>query len=150
MKKAVIVTGTPGTGKTTLAKRLAKKFGHKYVDVNNIIKKEKLSEGYDRKRKCRIVDEKKLAKSLERLIKRSREKVVIDSHLSHHISPRFVKLCVVTKCSLKNLYNRLKKKGYEKKKIDENMECEIMDICLNEALERGHKIKIIETNKKCP
>ena len=28
------------------------------------------------------------------------------------------------------------------------MECEIMDICLNEALEKDYKIKIIETDKK--
>ena len=39
----VIVTGTPSTGKTTIAKRLAKKINAMYVDVNKLVKKHVLS-----------------------------------------------------------------------------------------------------------
>jgi broad-specificity NMP kinase len=46
--KKIIVTGTPGTGKTTLAKKLSKKLKYAYIDVNNVIKENKLKEGYDR------------------------------------------------------------------------------------------------------
>lgn len=147
----IIVTGTPGTGKTTFAKRLAKSKGYKYIDVNKIVKKYGLSEGYDQKRKTKIIDEKKLAKVLEKIIKDARkkkEKLVIDSHLSHYIAPRYVDLCIVTKCSLKELEKRLKKKGYSKAKINENIECEIMDICLNEAMEFGYKVRVVKSGKK--
>ena len=37
--RIIIVTGTPGTGKTTIAKKLAKKLNFHYLDVNNVIKK---------------------------------------------------------------------------------------------------------------
>ena len=49
--KVLIVTGTPATGKTTLSKKLAKKLNFHYLDVNKVIKKYNISEGYDKKRK---------------------------------------------------------------------------------------------------
>ena len=54
--KVICITGTPSTGKTFLSKKLTKRLNYYYLDVNKIIKKYKLSEGYDRKRKTKIVD----------------------------------------------------------------------------------------------
>jgi len=56
----IIVTGTPGTGKTTLAKRLAKKLDFHYLDVNDIIKKYDIADDYDKKRDTKIINTKKL------------------------------------------------------------------------------------------
>ena len=155
ISSVIIVTGTPGTGKTTLAKRIAKERNYRYVDVNKVVKEHSLSEGYDRKRKTKIVDEKRLAKALEGLIIAFRKEkkgkkteyrgLVIDSHLSHYINPKYVDLCIVTKCSLKELEKRLRKKKYNKAKVEENIQSEIFDICYNEAVERGHRVKVVET-----
>ena len=57
--KTIIVTGTPCTGKTTIAKKLSKKLNYKYIDVSKLITKHNLSSGYDKKRKCKIIDTKK-------------------------------------------------------------------------------------------
>ncbi|MBS3126129.1 AAA family ATPase, partial [Candidatus Woesearchaeota archaeon] len=57
--KVIVVTGTPGTGKTAVAKKIAQKKGYLYVDVNAIIRKYGLSEGYDKKRKTKLIDVKK-------------------------------------------------------------------------------------------
>ena len=148
MIKTIIVTGTPGTGKTTVAIRLAKLLGHNYVDVNNIIKKEKLNSGYDRKKKCKVVDEKKLSKILVKMIKKSEDGLVIDSHMSHYLPTDVVDVCVVTKCNLKLLKRRLKRRKYGEEKIRDNLDCEIFDVCLNEAKETGHNIVVTETDKK--
>lgn len=145
MVKITIVTGAVGTGKTTVAKKLAKKYKAKYIDVNVIIKKYNLSEGYDKKRKCKIINIKKLNKILIKLIKESKRDLVIDSHMSHFLPPKYVGLCIVAKCNIKKLRNRLKKRGYSKAKIEENVDAELFDVCLNEAKEIGHKIKIINT-----
>ena len=145
--KAVIVTGTPGTGKTTLARRLAQLHSWRYVDVNDIIKECGLSEGYDRRRKCRIVDEKKLAKVLEKMIAHSTQRLVIDSHLIHALNPKAVRLCIVTKCAIPVLERRLRKKHYGKAKIEENIAAENMDICLHEAEDSGHRIRIVDTSR---
>lgn len=143
MHKTVIVTGSVGTGKTTIAKKLAKKYKAKYIDVNKIIKEYKLSEGYDRKRKCKIVDVKKLNKVLINIIKNSKKDLVIDSHMSHFLPPKYVDLCIVTKCPIKKLKGRLKKRGYSQSKIKENIDAELFDVCLNEAKEIGHKVKVV-------
>ena len=146
--KVICVTGTPGTGKTTLAKELAKKQGNKYLDANIVIKQNKLTETHDKKRKCWTINTKKLNSYLIKEInKAKKEKVknlIIDSHLSHYLPKKYVNLCIVTKTNLKELEKRLKKRKYSKEKIKENLECEIFDICLNEAKQNRHKIKIIQ------
>ena len=141
----IIVSGTPGTGKTTLSKKLSQKLKYKYIDVAKLIKENDLSESYDKKRKCDVVDIKKLNKILLTLIKKNKN-LVIDSHLSHHLPKKYVDLCIITKCDLKELEKRLKNKRYNRKKIRENLDCEIFDVCLNEAKQAKHKIAVIDTS----
>ena len=143
----IIVSGTPCTGKSTIAKKIAK-LGYEYIDVSKIIKDNKLAEGYDKEKKCKIVDTKKLNKHLIKLIKQANKDLVIDSHLSHYLDPKYVDLCIITKCNLKTLKSRLIRRKYTKDKVRENLDCEIFDICLNEAKEAGHKVKVVETDKR--
>ena len=149
--KVVAVSGVPGTGKTTLSKKLSKKLNFYYIDVNKLIYKYKLSEGYDKKRKTRIVNVNKLNKLLIdeiKILKKNKIKgVIIDSHLSHYLPRKYVDFCIVTKCDINELNKRLKRKKFHKNKIIENLQTEIFDMCLNEALERKHKVLIIDTTK---
>jgi len=156
--KVIVVSGTPCTGKTTLAKKIAKKTKFCYIDVNDVIADNDLAEEYDKKRKCKVVDEKKLAKILVKLIendkqqykkdKKSHPGLVIDSHLSHYVPKKYVDTCFITKCDLKTLKKRLEKRKYTKAKVRENLDCEIFDICLNEAVSLKHNVKIVFTDKR--
>ena len=141
----IIITGTPGTGKTSVAKEL-RKLNFKIVDFDNEIKKCNLIIGYDKKRKSKIVDEMGLSNCFKKYDKR----FVVESHLSHFINPKYVETSVVLKCNPKELRGRLKKKGWNKRKIEENIESELMDICLNESIENGHKPIVIDTTNKKP
>ena len=58
--KIIIITGTPGTGKTALAKILAKELNFKRINLSEIIDKKNLCEAYDEKKQCKIVDLDKL------------------------------------------------------------------------------------------
>ena len=144
---AIIVTGTPGTGKTTIARLIAKKLQFQYIDINKVIKEKKLSVFYDKKRKTKVVDEKKLARELIKLIKKN-NKVVIDGHLSHFIPRKYASVCIVTRCDLKTLKRRLGKRHYGKEKIRENLDAELFEVILNEALERKHNVYVIDTSNK--
>ncbi len=145
MIKVICVSGSVGSGKTTYAKKLAKGLKYRYIDVNKVIDENKLKEKYDRSRKTYEVDVKKLNKALIKLIKESKENLVMDGHLSHYLPKEYVSNVVILKCDLKKLRNRLKKRGYSEKKIRENLEAEIFDVCYEEAKELGHKIEVIES-----
>lgn len=143
----IVVTGSVGSGKTTVSKKLAGKLKLNYIDVNKLIKEEKLDSGYDKKRKCKIIDIGRLNNSLINLIKNSKKDLIIDSHLSHYLPSKYVDLCIVTKCNMKVIEKRLKKRKYGKDKIRENLDVEIFDVCLNEAKALNHRILVIDTSK---
>ena len=156
--KVIVVTGTPGTGKTTLAKKCAKECGFTYSDVNNLIKTHHLYSSYERKRKSYVVDLKKLNSFLIFHIKKSKKQLVLDSHLAHHLPQKYVAVCLVTHCSLQTLTKRLKKRGYTAAKVEENCQAEIFDICGIESCEFGHRIinvtmdsqtKVSDVHKLC-
>lgn len=143
----IIVTGTPGTGKTVLAKKIAKAFNYKYLDVKSLLEKSKICEGFDAQKECLIIDPKKLAKLLIELIKKD-NRLVIDSHLSHYLPKKYVKLCVVCKCDISELKKRLKERGYNEQKIRDNLDAEIFDMCLTEAQEQyKHNVLIVDTTE---
>lgn len=144
---AICITGSVGTGKTTVAKKLAKSLKYKYLDVNKLIKKEKLSKKYDKENKCNIVDIKQLNKALIKEIKKDK-KIVIDSHLSHYLPKKYVELCIVTICDISELKKRLKKRKYSAKKVKDNLEAEIFDTILLEAKQIKHNLLIVDTTKK--
>lgn len=141
---AIIVTGSVAAGKTTIAKMIAKKLGWKYLDVTKLIKEEGLAEDYDPERDTSIVDVKKLNKILVKLIKKNNE-LVIDSHMSHYLDSKYVDLCVVVKCDIETLRERLAERGYDPGKIQENLDAELFDVCLNEALEHGHNVVVVKS-----
>ncbi|MDP4012985.1 MAG: AAA family ATPase [Candidatus Nanoarchaeia archaeon] len=145
MVKAIVVTGSVCSGKTTVAKKIAKKYKYNYIDVNKLIKDKKLYDGYDKELDSYIVDEDKLVRFLKKLVDESKKKLVIDSHMGHYLPKKYVEVCIVTKCDLKELKKRLKKRKYKPNKIRQNLDAEIFDTCLVEAKEAGHQVRVIDT-----
>ncbi|MBI2144050.1 AAA family ATPase [Candidatus Woesearchaeota archaeon] len=147
----LLMTGTPGTGKTTLAKKLSLLLGYTYFDVNSFIKDAHIYSSYDRKRRSYVVDTAELASELlkvsEKAMKTGQKGIIFDSHLSHYLPSRHADLCLVTTCSLKKLRQRLLRKGYAAAKVRENLDAEIFDTCASEAAESGHKTLKFDTTK---
>ena len=56
----IIITGTPGVGKTTHAEQLAQATGFTHISVNQIVKDEGFHEGKDEETGSWIVDEDKV------------------------------------------------------------------------------------------
>lgn len=56
----IIITGTPGTGKTTHAEQLATATGLRHVSVNQVAKERDCHDGYDEEVGSWIVDEDKV------------------------------------------------------------------------------------------
>ncbi len=138
----VAITGTPGTGKTSVVSFLAGK-GYKIESFDELAKN--FIVGYDEDRKCNIVDTEVMDKALGNA---SEEGIVfIDGHLSHLLSVDF---SIVLRCNPSELEERLEAKKWDKVKIGENLEAEAMDIILLQACDMhgGHVIEIDTTNRK--
>lgn len=118
-----IITGNPGTGKHTVAKKLAKKLQLELLDINKVA----IEEGVVKKSGRPIdIDVKKLEKILDRRISNN---VLLVGHLAPYVvSKNKVEIAVVLRRSPYNLEKVYRKRGYTKKKSIENLGSEIIGV----------------------
>jgi len=150
---AILVTGTPGTGKTTISHLFAKALQASYVNPTTLLTREGNDYTYDEDRRTRIVSPRRLQGALSALARRTDRGLVIDTHIAFRIVPPLrLERAIVLRCNPTVLERRLKRKHSSKHKISENLLAEILDICLCEAVrEYGwHKISEIDTTDKRP
>ncbi|KAK7539069.1 AAA domain-containing protein [Phyllosticta citricarpa] len=129
----IIITGTPGTGKTTHAEQLAAATGLRHISVNQVAKERDCYDGYDEEVGSWVVDEDKLLDALENEAQAGG--LIIDWHACDLFPRRWIDLVVVLRCDSTRLYDRLAARGYAGKKLDDNMDCEIMEVLVDEARE---------------
>ncbi len=148
MKKAIIISGTPGTGKTTIAIMLEQK-GFPVVYVNELIKENQLYTEIDEERDCVIVDDEKLLGTLNDLVKQNEHihPLILEGHLAE-VDQDLLLHCFVCRCSIRELRTRLEERSYSAGKIEENVQAEIMEEILNDMLFLfGEKyVSIIDTD----
>ena len=150
MASIILITGTPGVGKTVLAKSLSRKSGFKLVELGKLVRKERLYTRFDRARKTYVVDEGQLRKRLATL-SRSPERIVLSTHLIGRFLPKAsVKMALVLRLDPVVLYRRLRARGWTKRKAWENTEAEILDVCLHEShlLLGPRKVYEIDTTRR--
>ncbi|RKF61770.1 Adenylate kinase isoenzyme 6-like protein HBR1 [Golovinomyces cichoracearum] len=138
----IIITGTPGVGKTSHCEVLAKNTGLKHVSINDIVKEKGCHEGYDSKFKSWIVDEDKLLDSIEDMIKAGG--CIIDWHACDLFPKSWIDLVIVIRVNSTTLYDRLKSRNYSEEKLQENLDVEIMEVILQEARDAYDEEIIIE------
>ncbi len=139
----VAITGTPGTGKSTLSKIISKKIEYLRVEVNEFAEKQGLFTEKDMKRGSWIVDEKKLEKAINAI----EGHVVLDGHLSHFCRAGLV---IVLRMNPVELKKRLLSRGWSSNKIKENVEAEALGVCLSEARKKCKNVFEIDTTGKSP
>jgi len=150
---AILVTGTPGTGKTTLSHVLAEALHAKYVNPVVLLTRKGIDHTYDNDRRTRVISPTRLENSLRSLARRTECGLVIDSHMSFQVAPPpELRIVIVLRCHPATLEQRLKRKRWSKHKIRENVLAEIVDVCLWDAVhEYGWKrIVEIDTTKNTP
>ena len=69
--------------------------------------------------------------------------VVVDHHSSDFFPERFFDLVVVLTTDNTVLFDRLKARGYGDKKLQENLQCEIMHVCSEEA-QRSYRSEVVQ------
>lgn len=141
----ILVTGTPGCGKTTLCENVVnlmaqKNIKYMHLNVSQIAIQGKFVENYDQERETHVLDEDPLLDHLEDILSDyERMGFIVDYHSSELFPERWFDIVICLSTDNTILYERLAKRGYPQKKIQENVECEIFQVCLQEALDSYNK-----------
>ncbi|KEF61657.1 dTMP kinase [Exophiala aquamarina CBS 119918] len=141
----IIITGTPGVGKTTtcnqlvaLASQCTPPVSLKYLSINDLVKERGAHSGYDEEFQTVFVDEEKLMDEVEKEIEDGAGEGgwIVDWHSTEGFAIRWVDLVVVLRCEETSiLYDRLSSRGYRDEKVQENMDAEIFGVVTEEARE---------------
>ncbi|CCI42620.1 unnamed protein product [Albugo candida] len=129
----ILVTGTPGTGKTSLCHELSERSGFRHINVGELIHERHLYSERDEAFECLILDEDKVLDEMEEILEQGGQ--IIDFHSCDFFPERYFDLVIVLQTSNTILYDRLMARNYNEKKLQENIQCEIMQVVLQEAME---------------
>jgi adenylate kinase len=162
-KPNILITGTPGTGKTTTCSLLAESTGLTHVNIGDLVKKDNLHSGWDEEYSCYIIDEDKVCflkdsapqrVALTMVIRMQvcdaledqmeEGGVIVDYHGCDFFPERWFDIVLVLQTDNSVLWERLEKRGYSTKKLQDNVQCEIMHVIVEEARE-SYKKDIVHT-----
>ena len=149
----ILISGTPCTGKTTVANDLNgylsdNGFDSKLIRINDFAFENDLVLGEDPDKFYKVIDIDGLNDCLnEEINQRSSGILIVEGHLSH--------LCegadkmIVLRLNPSILKNRLEERSYAESKIQENLEAEALAVCSAEAYEiYGDKTNEIDASDK--
>jgi adenylate kinase len=142
----IALTGTPGTGKTTVCHILDKKY--RIIDVNRMIINHRYHTGRDELRGSLMADMEALQGHLDELLKGETGTIIIEGHLSHYLKGSDAVIVLRTRPRV--LADRLEKRGYSREKVRENMEAEALDVILVETTQQYDRVYEIETTVSSP
>ena len=144
MGKAIVISGTPGVGKTRISLRLASLLNAKYVNLSDFAIERKLYQYFDVERSSYVIDEEGLRREISNVIKSYGGYVIIDSHYGEIVNDDLIEKIFVLRLNPRELLKRLENKGWSREKIKENVEAEILGICTQNALNEHPKDKVCE------
>uniref|UniRef100_A0A7N0TAZ6 Adenylate kinase isoenzyme 6 homolog n=1 Tax=Kalanchoe fedtschenkoi TaxID=63787 RepID=A0A7N0TAZ6_KALFE len=132
-KPNILVTGTPGTGKTTTCEALAEATGLRHVNIGELVKEKNLHDGWDDEFECHVINEDLVCDELEDSMEEGG--IIMDYHGCDFFPERWFDCVVVLQTDNSVLYDRLSGRGYSGTKLSNNIECEIFQTLLEEAKE---------------
>jgi len=133
-----LLTGTPGTGKTSIGRELSNK-GYSIIYLNDCVGDDylRLEEG------CKVVDPLVLGEKIKNSLKPG---CVVEGHLAHLLG--IAGVVIVLRTAPDVLRFRLTEKGFSNPKSEENVEAEALDVVLIEALELHKQVFEIDTTEQ--
>ncbi len=146
MGKIVVISGTPGVGKTSVALRVAEILDLRYVNLSDLAIEKDLILYKDSKRDTLVVDENSIKNAIRELSNSSDKRIVVDSHYGEIVDDEIVEKVIVLRLNPLLLFDRLRNRGYSKEKVRENVEAELLGTCTYNALALHPANKVCEVD----
>lgn len=144
--RTIVISGTPGVGKTSVALKLAEILKARYVNLTNFVISNKLYMYYDDGSSSYVIDEDALTRKLRELITRYDGYIIVDGHYGEIVDDDLLEKIIVLRLDPRELYKRLKKRGWSGRKLMDNVESELLGICTSNALELHGVDKVCEVD----
>jgi adenylate kinase len=136
-----LLSGTPGTGKTTIAKILEEEFGYLRISLGEEVLNHNLYSETDIQRDSKIVDETKLQMFVQKRLLNLAQPVIIEAHYADMVVDPRIKLALILRCHPNTLKSRLKAREYSESKVIENIQAELVGDSTAYMLEHPHLTK---------
>ncbi len=141
----IIITGSPGTGKTALAKELGKQLKIPFLNEKEFSLKKNIGE-WDSDENELVVPLKKLEEKLSNELDKSKS-LIIEGHMLCEIQLP-VDLVIVLRVDPELLEARLEQRRYKPEKLADNVFIEGIDYCIKHCKRNYSKEKIFETKNE--
>jgi adenylate kinase len=140
----LMVTGSPGVGKTTISKIIAKKFNLQYINEKDFALKNSI--GYFNEENELELPIMELEKKANAFLSKNNN-VLFEGHVICETKLN-VDLIILLRVDPEDLELRLENRNYSKEKIMDNVFCEGIDYCLKKLLKNYPTKKIFELSSQ--
>ena len=137
----LIITGSPGTGKTTVGKALSERLNYKIFNEKEFAIAKGIGE-WDSEQDELVVPLEKLEKEVNKFFAKEKN-VILEGHLLCEIKVK-ADFAILLTCHPEILESRLEARGYKAEKIQDNVFCEGIEYCKKHLARNQPKKKIIE------
>jgi adenylate kinase len=145
VRRVILITGTPGVGKTTVSRSLASRLDAVYISLAELVERERLISGVDKTRETLIADTDRVSKRMQRIIKSSECDVIVDGHYAVDVvATKDVHMVFVLRRDPSELKSVMENRGFKERKLWENIAAEILDVCLWDAVSVCGSDKVCE------
>jgi len=129
-RRIILVTGTPGVGKTSISRLIASKLDAVYINLAELVL---------------IADADKVSERVQEIIRSSKRDIIVDGHYAVDVVPtKHVHMVFVLRRDPSELKGFMKKRGFKERKLWENLAAEILDVCLWDAVSTCGSDKVCE------
>ncbi len=147
MKRVLVLTGTPGVGKSSVARILASRLKGVHINLSELVMSKGLDCGSDRQRETLIADTQKVSKRVGEIVAQSDGFIVVEGHFAMDVmKAENAFLVLVLRRNPDELRRVLRERGFRESKVVENVAAEILDICLSDAVEAYGEKRVCEVD----
>lgn len=140
----ILVGGSPGTGKTAVAKILASKLSVEAISLSELANESGCVTAEDKARNTGIIDEDCLVEALLDLTDNRSRRMVIEGHYIDLVPSSSVQWIFILRTRPEILKDRLTKRNYSREKVIENVEAEVIGVCQLDAIDSFGESRVFE------
>lgn len=128
---SIVITGNPGVGKHTIAKKISQKLNFPIIDINILAKE---SEVIEKQKNVIDVDTIKLASIIKKI--KLDEKIIVGHLAPYVVEKNQVNLAIILRRNPYHLETVYKERDYSEEKIKENVGSEILGVITHDTMEK--------------